>query len=288
MTQREGARPRKSVAWVLGCIVLIAAPTQARATDEADVRCMVSYERGQQLKKVEGKLSAARVALRVCVETCPVVFRQDCERWLDETEALMPTVRFLVSDERGRLLTDVRVVLDEQLFADPLPKDAVRVDPGPHVFRFERAHAQPVKVAVDLQPGERDHRIDVTIASPPQPIAPANRDVLAGRQADAVPVGSRTPAYVFGTIGVTALALAGGFLVIGHLDRAELQDTCAPRCSPHDADGIRTLWWASAASAGAGALSLGLAGLLWPRGSGGNATAGTSKVYLRPFGSVSF
>jgi hypothetical protein len=229
---------------------------QARAAGDEDVRCMTSYEQGQTLKRA-GKLSAARVQLSVCKETCPAVFTRDCGQWLREIDALLPTVRFAVKDESGRALSDVRVLVDGQLLGDPLPSGPAVVDAGNRVFRFERAGSEPVAVTVALQPGERDRTIAVTVASvhPPQPSPTPSR---------AEPP-SRAPSYVLGTIGIVALATAGGLALKGHVDRAHLQNTCAPACNPAESDPIRTTWLVSGVLAGVGVASMAVAVVLWPR-----------------------
>jgi len=233
--------------------------------EEAKLRCRAAYERGQQLK-LEGQPSQARVALRVCSEACPPPFATDCDRWSKEVEALLPTVRLGARGANGERLDDVRVLVDGQLLADPLPLTAVSVDPGIHSFRFERAGFTPVDVRVNLEPGEREREVVVTISESRRgPTSSTGAASEVGLVTDDGSRPSRVPAYVFGGVGLAALALASGLAVKGHLDRSELADTCSPACDPASADPIRTVWIASAITAGVGAAALALALVFWPR-----------------------
>ena len=263
-------RLRVAVIAVIALISFTNAPASAAdpPNDEAKLRCRSAYERGQQLK-LEGEPSQARVALRVCSEACPPPFATDCDRWMKEVEALLPTVRLGARGASGERLDDVRVLVDGQLLADPLPLTAVSVDPGNHSFRFERAGFTPVDVRVNLEPGERDREVIVTISESrqgPTPSKGGSSEVgLVAPVAPDRPRPSRVPSYVFGGVGLAALAVASGLAVKGHLDRSELADTCSPACDPAAADPIRTVWTASAITAGVGAAALALAFVFWPR-----------------------
>lgn len=232
------------------------------APDDAKVRCQTAYEHSQQLRR-DGRIAASRVELGVCVETCPPALSRDCERWLGEIASLLPTVRLRAKDVRGERLVDVRVIVDGKLVADPATDEPVTLDPGERVIRFERAGAQPLEVRVDLAPGERDHLVEVTLA-PSAAIAPN-----ASTTPDSAPVvdhRSRVPSYVLGLAGGAALLVGGALALKGLSDRSDLETECSPRCNPERVDSIRTLWWASAITAGVGAAAVGLAIVLWPRG----------------------
>ncbi len=249
---------RSGIFGVSAFLALVAASSpEARAQStsaESKARCQVAYEHGQQLRR-DGRLAAARVELLVCRETCPASLTPDCDRWLDEVNTLLPTAIVRAKDEKGARVRDVRVSVDGRLLGDPPPEQAVVLEPGERVFRFERPSADPVEVRVALQPGERDHLVEVTVASRAVRTEP-----------------SRVPSYVLGATGISALAIAGGLAIKGHVDRADLESACSPACSPDDVSGIRTLWWASGITAGVGAISVGLAALLWPRSAQGSTT----------------
>jgi hypothetical protein len=244
-------------------VAVIAIASRARAAGEDEVRCMTSYEQGQTLKR-QGKLAAARAAFATCKSTCPAVFARDCGRWQSEAEALSATVRIRAVDDDGRPLDDVRVLVDGELLADPAPTADEMVDPGERMFRFERAGAPPVQVIVSLQPGERAHPVRVTLHGSARrfsalELAPARPPESSEAR------GSKGPSYALAGVGAVSLAVSGVLLVKGHVDRGHLADTCSPACDPQELDPIRTMWWASAATAVAGIVSFALAVVLWPR-----------------------
>jgi hypothetical protein len=266
---------RLGVAAVLSAVcIALSASGSARAApaDEAKIRCQTAYEHAQQLRR-DGRLSASRVELRVCKETCPATLTPDCDRWLAEIATLLPTIRVRARSPQGERLRDVRVLVDGTLLADPATDEPLVVDPGERVLRFERTGSAPVEVRIALEPGERDHAVDVTIAAAAAAAAPPPRD--RDRPAVDTPASaqSRVPSYIFGVTGGSALVVAGVLAIKGHVDRGELSDSCAPACDPARVSEIRTLWWASAITAGAGVVSLSLAVLLWPRASASHARA---------------
>jgi len=241
-----------------GCIALLTASGAAHGgpAEETKLRCQTAYEHAQQLRR-DGRLAASRVELNVCKETCPATLTPDCDRWLAEIAALLPTIRVRAKTPEGERIRDVRVLVDGTLLADPAPDQALVVEPGERVLRFEHAGAAPVDVKVSLQPGERDHLVEVTLVP---------REVPSTVETGSAPTTqSRVPSYILGAIGGAALVVAGGLAVKGHVDRADLSSSCAPACDPDRVSPIRTLWWASAITAGAGVVALSLAVVLWPR-----------------------
>lgn len=256
--------------------LFIAAPGNAFAIDDTKVRCQTAYEHGQQLQR-EAKLSAARVELLVCIETCPATFATDCHRWLQEVDALAPTVRIQVQTAGGESLSDVRVTVDGVLMNDAMAPHAIPVDAGLRVLRFERSSMVPVEVKLALEPGERDRLVSV-IMEDATPTAKDRAELKPSRD------DRRLPSYLFATAGAGAFAMAGALAVKGHLDRADLQSSCAPACNPADADPIRTLWRVAAISGGVGLLSVGAAILLWPRRSLSDGQTARANVVSMPGG----
>lgn len=289
MQTRSGAAFACAFAFAL-LLPAFAGATEPKPEAESKVRCRSAYERGQQLK-LEGRPTQARVALRVCSESCPPPFATDCARWTSEVDALLPTVRLRARGEHGERLTDVRALVDGQLLADPIPEESIAVDPGDRVLRFERPGFAPVTVAIRLEPGERDHEVSVAIRDALRadagPSAPPSTAPLAGPTRPADPAGSsRLPSYVLGGLGLSALLVGGGLAVKGHVDRTDLADTCAPACDPARTDPIRSLWVASGIIAGAGLASVVLAFVLWPRGDRDTSPRVVASVSPLPSGGV--
>jgi hypothetical protein len=224
----------------------------ARADDAARARCEASYEAAQRFKREE-HLSAAKSQLEICNANCPPALASDCARWLNDVMLLMPTVRLSAKDDAGAPLPDARVFLDGQL----LEVRALSVEPGPHVFRFERIGHSPAEVRAEIHAGERDLPIEAilvrVVEKRPRPLA-------------APPRPSHTPSYVVGGIGAAALVAAGALTLKGHLDRSALRSSCYPYCSEDDVQPIRTEWITAAALAGFGAVAAVVAVVLWTAG----------------------
>ena len=70
--------------------------------DEPDkARCAAAYERAQELQRTDA-LAAARKQLVVCSETCPGRLRRDCLAWINDVDALMPTIVLRPRDANGQ------------------------------------------------------------------------------------------------------------------------------------------------------------------------------------------
>lgn len=244
-------RVRIGVPWSFA-IVLIALPGRAETNKE---QCKASYEEAQRSKR-DADFAAAREALHTCAATCPAVLAKDCDDWLRELEASKPTVRLSLRDSRGRPITDARVFVDDRLLAAAIPAAPIALEPGLHVFRFEKRDVGSTEVTATLRPSEEEHPIEGVLETPPPPPRITRAD-------DAPPAPSHTPSFVLGAAGLVALGAAGTLAIVGHVQRNDLRDTCAPKCDPSDVTTIRTLWWTSAALAGAGVISFSLAALLW-------------------------
>jgi len=259
-------------AWSVGAgaILAVLPVSAARAqapSDASKTRCAASYEAAQVLRREE-RLSAARAELLVCEETCPEKLAEDCAKWRDEIAHLMPTARFFVRDAEGRPLGTVRVSIDGHAVDGAADASSISVEPGPHLFRFERQGYFPAEVRADFHVGERDHVVHVALA----PVAPAH-SAPAPASPRSAGGSSRTPSYVLGGIGLAALATAGGLAIKGYADRESLRDSCAPYCEQSDIDSVRTLWWVAGGVAAAGVAAIGVAIVLWPRPSASNPAA---------------
>jgi hypothetical protein len=222
--------------------ILIAFPARADSVEATRARCLASYESAQVLRREE-HLEAARAQLQICGATCPETLARDCARWLVDVDALRPTVRFVARDPSGQNVTDVMIKVDDRLLVDHAGA-SFGVEPGAHVFRFERRGFSPAEVRAEVHAGERDRAIGVLLSPlPPEP-------------AVTPPAHSTTASYVLGGIGVLAIK--------GEADRGSLRSSCAPSCDPARVDAIRTLWWTAAGVGAAGAVTLAIAVLLWP------------------------
>jgi hypothetical protein len=245
----------------LGSLLTVAALSfsahTAGAADKA--ACAAAAEEGQRLLKAH-KLVGAREQLLVCSsKDCPEIVVQDCTQWLGEVERGIASVVFRAVDAQGRPLDGVRVSENGVVVADPAGRAPVEVDPGSHVFRFERRSYAPAEQHVELGEGLRNQEVAVTmraaVLAPPPP--PPRR---AG-------TGRGTGLFVV-ALSATGLAVAGGALYAGFglaglSDEDALKKTCAPYCTPAQTSAADTKFTIANVSLVAGLVSLAVAGVFW-------------------------
>ena len=151
--------------------------------------CAASYESAQLLRHQQ-KLRKAREQLAVCAHnSCPSVVTSDCATWLKEVDGAIPTLAFRVRDDRGRALSDFRVLVDGEPLAHdvdaPLP-----FDPGPHQVRIEAEGFAPLEQNMVLKPGERGRVLESTLLSTRRESAapePPSEPLRATAKSDARP-----------------------------------------------------------------------------------------------------
>jgi hypothetical protein len=256
-------------------------PRAARA-DQTDA-CIDASVRGQELRD-QGKLVAARAALLACgTPRCPRLLRRECSGWLADVEARTPSVVIGATDEAGHDTAEVKVTVDGAPFLARLEGQAVAIDPGAHVLRFERAGRPAVEQKVIVREGERRRAISVSFApsaSPPGPL---------GRKDD--PVAPTPPVAGAGVARPIAVAALGGLAVASGVtlavlglgaksDADALRATCAPTCAESAVDAVRHKQIGANVALGVGVLAAGAAAVLiftWPA-----PAAATASVAVRP------
>src|SRR5215831_13193312 len=124
---------------LLGALVLGA--SQAKAEDGA--ACSKSYESSQILKR-KGELLATRQQLIACVRACPGAIQQECSKWFENLDPLIPSIVIHV-ESAGQDRSDVKVEMDGKLLTDRVDGKGIDVDPGPHQFKVTlEGHAPEV------------------------------------------------------------------------------------------------------------------------------------------------
>jgi hypothetical protein len=213
--------------------LLLLSSTASSAAPKKQQQCIAAAESGQQLRS-SSKLFEARKAFAVCTaSTCPAVIRRDCGRWIEELEALIPTVSVKLEDATGAEVTEGRVLLDGEPFARSVDGQATPIDPGRRVFTWVRNEAATIEEAFLVREGERNKVIRLRVPAPtlgPPPPPPA-----AAHTSSPLP-------WVVGGAGV-ALAGAGAiFWGIGLNDRSTLSSTCASShtCAQSDVEASHT------------------------------------------------
>jgi hypothetical protein len=224
--------------------------------------CSSSAEKAQRLRK-DGKLRESRDKLVICARaTCPALVRHDCEGWLGEVEALLPSVVVTAKDQGGKDVVDVKVFIDDKAETLRLDGKAIDVDPGVHTFRYERSGSPPVVNQVVIREGERARPLEVAFDVPGGPKAPdggkGDTVTLTPGSARGLPVG----AIVFGALGVVGVGTFAYFHLTAKSDRDHLKATCAPGCDPSAVDDINRKIIISDVALGVGLVSLGVAAYL--------------------------
>jgi hypothetical protein len=225
--------------------VLASLPALARADDEKGA-CLAQHESGQ-LSRRAGRFDAAREQFAACTaDACPPPVQRRCIAFLAELDAAQPTVVIAVHDAGGRdIVHGVSMTLDGARRRE-VPATAVQLDPGEHTLRLFRGTEAPVDRSFLVREGEKDKRIEVTLAPPRTLVTPA-ADTATSR----VTPGARW------LIGVSAVSLvgAGATSAAGWAIRGHLESSCSPTCSSSQVDSLRILWPTSFAMLGVGVLT---------------------------------
>lgn len=265
------------------CALLWLASVAAAPAPKA--ACIQASELGQDARD-QGKPLAARQQFLACaITTCPEVVRRQCQRWLTEVEARIPTLLLRVRDPRGQDVVDAQVTVDGRPVPEALSGRAVAVDPGLHVFRLVRPSGEGITVHVLAREGEKDRLVDAVfpdpvlapephqvgaLSAPLPPPAGAESPSQSPQPAPAVPPLTSTGASPFPWLpaGLTAAAVAGGagFVGFGLTARADverLRTTCAPACSAAELSTVKTHEAIANVSLGVAGVAGGLAVWRW-------------------------
>jgi hypothetical protein len=244
----------------LGVFVGCTSAPKAFADERAD--CASSAEKAQEARD-EGKYRKARESMLLCSrEVCPATIRTDCVRWLSELEGMAPSV-VVNAREGAQDLTAVKVTMDGTVLADKLDGKPIFVDPGEHVFIFEKAGLPPKGEKVLIRTGEKNRVLNVQFEGPkaaPAAPGPANAQAPAGtdagtRQERPAPVLS----YALGGVGVVGLASFAFFGLTGQGDVSDMESGCKPNCAQDRVDSAKTKLLVADISLGVGVLALGAA-----------------------------
>jgi hypothetical protein len=207
-------------------------PSSARA--ELDPRCDASYETAQR-ERLAGRLESSRAELDVCIATCPAALVADCKAWVRELEKSAGYFAPVLRPQGASFVL--------RIDGKPAPVGGLAVAPGEHTFTLEAEGYAP-----------RSERFTVAAGEVQRPEILLQPTALAAAPVEAWPTG----AIALGATGIASLLASGVLAIVGHVDRSELADTCAPSCDSADVAAIDTLWTASAiAGAAGGALVLG-------------------------------
>ncbi len=209
--------------------------------DKNEKRACATAAEDAQRARNEGKLISAKDYLDICTRPlCPAPVRKDCEGWSAEIEKAMPTVVVAAKDDNGGDIVDVKVSVDGNVITNKLDGLSIPVDPGAHLFRFEKqsGDADPVEQKIVIKEAEKDRKIDVHmhVAPPPPEAAPAPPPVIAPEPKSSPPIAG----YVASAVAVAGLGVGAFFYVTAKSDIDDAKGTCAPNCDSSRVDPIQT------------------------------------------------
>ena len=233
------------------------------AVAEESTTCADSYEKAQE-EKTAGHLKAALVQLKSCIDpACPKFIRDDCVRWMDQTESALPTVVFAVRRD-GKDLTDVEVACDGEPLLGSLDGKAVPVDPGSHDFSFKVPGFAPMERQTLIREGERNRIIDVEFVIAHESVASATSTASA----DAGRPGERGMVSRYLPYGLAGLGVLGGagfalFGLEGNSQKGDLERTCSPYCQSSQVDSVKTKYLLADTFLAVGLVSAGVATYLF-------------------------
>ena len=252
-------------------ILLIAATSAhasaALAQPDPVANCVSAHD-GAQDDRQQGKLGGCTRQAGACAPPMPAraLFASSAAKLLSEVEKSLPSVVFVVKDGDGDgdELSDVSVFADGKKVTERLTGTAVALDPGPRVFRFERAGATPMEKSVVVREGEKLQRVE--IAFPSTKPSPAKSGVDPGRHKDAKPpkedrgsAGIPAASYAFGGLALVALGGFTYFALSGRNKENDLRDSCAPNCKSGSSDDMYRDYIVADIALGVAAVSTGLA-----------------------------
>jgi hypothetical protein len=224
----------------------------AAAGEVSKAECVALHEEAQ-ISRREGRLLAARLALRLCsAASCPGAVRADCVGWLEQVGRSLPSV-VVSARARGEDLTDVKVFIDGQPAAERLTGAALEIDPGEHRFRFESPGWPAVERTVLISEGVQDRAIDVDFA----PVLAAAAPAPPAASPAPVPLARRLDRFDYGAaaVGLAGLGAAGFFAGWALVQRNQMLESCAPFCSADQTSSVRTKTVIADVALGAAALS---------------------------------
>lgn len=230
-------------------------PVSARGQEDAKRTCATAFTSAQRLMR-SGDLLEARKKLVLCGgPECPEIMHADCQQWLSNVEASLPTVVFQVVSSAGTAPEGVRMSLDG---AEPMVLDgrALPMNPGEHELVFEASGFRTSGRRLVVSEGEKLRREVVPLEPTPTPKVsaelPAKRLSTSGQPSK--PSASRRLTVPV-IVAASGAALAGvGAIYFGLKARSDERDLdrCRPSCTRDTVDHVKSEYlWAN--------LSIGLA-----------------------------
>jgi hypothetical protein len=244
---------------IASAIALVAPAAEALGVEA----CVRAAEQGQADRRQHALLQARERFLTCASAACPAVVRADCARWLEEVDALVPTIAVRATSSAGDDLA-AAIEIDGRAVGVPAGS-AVRVDPGAHVIVVRADGFERVERRVVLVEGEKGRTLSVSLSrvgerrERPAPPPPVNARGGEERSRSPSPI-----VWALGGVGVAALGSFAFFGLSGRADASDLRSGCNVNgtCTETQVDGVRTKYLVADVSLGIGVVALGAAAFL--------------------------
>ncbi len=218
------------VAAPLLALLLVATNAYASSLEE----CAAIAEK-TQLDQRAGHLKEARRAALQCSSdaTCPQNVRHDCDGWLREVDAALPTILVRVEGADGKERTDAALVVDGAPISSTSLGRPIELDPGAHRI-VATVGAERAEESFVARETEKNRIVTLRFAPLARPMPAAS-----------------VAAWVFGALGVVSVAAFTGLAIEGQVR----YDACSPDCRD-EASGLELRRGLALGALGLGVVSL--------------------------------
>lgn len=209
--------------------IVHAAPKSAAPPVLEDESCSAAHVRAQVLKRdTPDKLLERRATLRTCASTpCARSIVQACSGWLQDVEAVVPSLVVRVVDGRGAARAGSSLSIDGKAVT---PGMSVDLDPGEHTITAAVGTSSESRNVL-LRSGEKGRELEIVIAVDTTPVSNAatRSPIFIDSDKRTVPA-TAWISYGIGAAGFVPLGLGLGlvFANIGTLGKTCRPDNTCP------------------------------------------------------------
>jgi hypothetical protein len=222
--------------------VAVAAALSVTHAAQAQDACIAASE-SATTARTAGKLLDAREALSTCAaSSCSDAVKSSCQRRLAEIAQAIPSIVFLVRDEAGNDVPNVKVTMDGKRLGGGTTT-AIELDPGQHSFTFEAEGQSATQKTYTVVEGARERGEVVTMV--PAPLQGAVPSATPTASPAPPPGGgwttTRTLGVVAGGVGIAGLGVGLVFGVLAASAWNSAQSECdgsTPATCPNRAGAV--------------------------------------------------
>lgn len=279
------AREHATHLGLAAAVLLVSQALAPAARAQTKPVCAAASEHGQRMRMAERLLEALDDFAICARSTCPDIVARDCETWLAEVRARVPTILLFARTAAGDEPRDARVLVDGQLRAAALEGGPIPMPIGQHTLRIEAPGHAPAEQVLVLSEGEHGRKIEILVrkAAPRPPAESPTPDVA--------PRATRLnlPPLIVAGIGAGALVGGGALMAVALAGIPPGCDFATERCRPtateaavpegraREASTSKDLFLAGLGLSAAGVVGAGV-GLAWYALHPRTATAGRPAV----------